>query len=413
MPNRRSLRVEWSRACLIMPPLLRTRAIASGFAATSHFVRQTLANTLQGGASDCLGTSPTFCCGFTFFDCPHPAITFPAATVFLPRWLVRKQASGCTATLSIRITDRTVMGGAIEELESLERQILAAASSGQPLGLKQSRPLEVQSVDGAAEEFQAAVRMALAEIAEGGLNKVVLARSLDAVSSAPLSAIASLHNLRHRYPNCYVFALSNEAGQTFLGATPEGLIQVHQGRVVMDALAGSAPRGESAEIDAQLGTALFESEKDRHEHQVVVDAILGTLAKFGMSAAADAVPSLLKISNIQHLHTRICAQLPATVLPLELVAELHPTPAVAGFPKGSACDRIVEWESFQRGLYAAPIGWVSGDGDSEMAVAIRSALLEGDRAQLYAGAGIVAGSDPAREWAEVNLKLQALLPSLV
>ena len=145
---------------------------------------------------------------------------------------------------------------------------------------------------------------------------------------------------------------------------------------------------------------------------MVIDFITQRLLELGLRSQM-LVPGLRKLSNIQHLWTPIQAIVPNWVHPLQIVAQLHPTPAVAGADRNIACSQIQRYESFERGLYAAPLGWVDGSGNCEFIVGIRSALIDGKSARLYAGAGIVAGSDPDKELAEIQLKLQALLKALV
>jgi menaquinone-specific isochorismate synthase len=178
-------------------------------------------------------------------------------------------------------------------------------------------------------------------------------------------------------------------------------------------LAGSAPRGKTTDEDAELANRLLTSEKERREHRVVIDFITQRLSQLGLHPEILSQPKLLQLLNIQHLWTPIQAQLPADVNPLEIVAQLHPTPAVAGAPTEIAQEEIRHYETFNRSLYAAPLGWIDSRGDSEFIVGIRSALIDDCRARLYAGAGIVAGSDPEKELAEIQLKLQALLKALV
>ncbi|MGH2415997.1 MAG: isochorismate synthase, partial [Microcystaceae cyanobacterium] len=224
--------------------------------------------------------------------------------------------------------------------------------------------------------------------------------------------IQSLNNLRQLHPNCYVFSNSNGKGQNFIGASPERLISIHQQQLMTDALAGSAPRGKTPGEDANNASRLLNSDKERHEHSSVIDFITQRLSQLGLLPQVLA-PRLRQLSNIQHLWTPISASVPTDVHPLRIVAQLHPTPAVAGTSQEVACREIRRYESFERGLYAAPLGWIDLEGNCEFIVGIRSALIDGDRARLYAGAGIVAGSDPDKELAEIQLKLQALLKALV
>jgi menaquinone-specific isochorismate synthase len=227
-------------------------------------------------------------------------------------------------------------------------------------------------------------------------------------------------NLRDRHPHCYTFATSDGLGNCFLGASPERLVTVRNGLLIADALAGSAPRGSSPLLDRQLGEELLADPKEQHEHRLVRDFIASSLVDLGLHPQWSAAPRLLQLTNIQHLWTAMRTVLPSDVSPLAVVGALHPTPAVAGLPRDLACAKIREYEQVDRSLYAAPLGWIDVDGDCEFVVGIRSALItsvrgaspEETRVRLYAGAGIVAGSQVAREVAEIQLKLQPLYQSL-
>ncbi|MGB3496170.1 MAG: isochorismate synthase [Elainellaceae cyanobacterium] len=245
------------------------------------------------------------------------------------------------------------------------------------------------------------------------LSKAVMAHKLDVSLANPLHIPTVIQTLRQIHADCYLFATQNQHGQTFLGASPERLLSVHRGELTTEAIAGSAPRGDTPSEDARLANRLLSSLKEQHEHQLVVDFISQQLEALGLKTQRSPFPCLLQLSNIQHLQTPIYAQLSENLHPLDLVAALHPTPAVAGVPRQRACDYIRRYESFERSLYAAPFGWVDAQGNSEFLVGIRSALLDGNHARLYAGAGIVQGSDPAQELAEIELKLRALFSTLI
>jgi menaquinone-specific isochorismate synthase len=265
----------------------------------------------------------------------------------------------------------------------------------------------------ATDSFKKSVSSALKAIAKGRLNKIVLAHAVDVISPFPFQLFRSLSNLRRLHADCYIFATSNGKGQNFIGASPERLLSLHNQRLATDALAGSAPRGKTATEDAYFAHSLLSSEKEMREHRAVTDFITQCLCHLGIEPQFPPLPFLLQLANIQHLQTPIQAKVPAHLHLLELLAELHPTPAVAGTPRDVAEAQIRRYETFERSLYAAPIGWVDHQGNGEFAVGIRSALIDGCRARLYAGAGIVAGSDPDKELAEIKLKLQTLLEALV
>jgi menaquinone-specific isochorismate synthase len=237
----------------------------------------------------------------------------------------------------------------------------------------------------------------------------VVAHALDIVSPCPGNGIFRLQRLRSRHPDCYTFAFSPGRQAHFIGASPERLLSLRQGQLVADALAGSAPRGKTPFGDRRSGTTpLSTIPRSKREHRLVVDFIVAQLQALGLCPRHQNGPTLLRLSHIQHLHTPIYADLPQHLSPLQLVEALHPTPAVAGVPTATACRQIQRTEPSDRGLYAAPFGWVDYQGNSEFIVGIRSALLQGCHARLYAGAGIVKGSDPDQELAEIQLKLQAL-----
>ena len=380
------------------------------FRSTEAFIESTLANSYSDGFLPS-ATGPYFCCGFSFFE-PVGSDSPPITTVFVPQWTIVRQPEGCVAFVNALVEGNAELSSAELQLEQLATQLWATPTVVWPDAIPAFRQLETCEM-GSAADFRDGVNAALQAIAAGELNKVVLAHAMELQAPQSIQPFLSLHNLRQLYPKCYIFSLGQSNGQQFMGASPEALMQIHQGRLAIDALAGSAGRGTTEAEDLQLALGLTESTKDHLEHRVVVDTIVQQLSSLGISAAAAASPNLLQLHNIQHLHTRICAQLPDNVHPVKILAALHPTPAVAGEPRELACDRIREWESFERGLYAAPVGWMDGRGNCELAVGIRSALVEGDRVRLCAGAGIVAGSDPEREWQEVQLKLQALVRALV
>ena len=268
---------------------------------------------------------------------------------------------------------------------------------------------EVRAID--EEQWRASVDSIAAEVRAGVYEKVVLATSMVLESSREIDVGATLASLRESYPECHLFTY--RAGDaTFLGASPELLVGLHEGDVSALGLAGSARRSEDAHEDARIGHALLASAKDRIEHETVVRAIREGLAGVTDRLRAPNRPRLRRLRNIQHLATEVTAHATAGVDVLELVERLHPTPAVCGWPRAAARHVIAVLESFERGWYAGPIGWLDAHGDGEFAVALRSALVRGGRAWLFAGNGITADSDAAAELAEVRLKFRPLADAL-
>ncbi|AFZ27773.1 isochorismate synthase family protein [Cylindrospermum stagnale PCC 7417] len=381
------------------------------FTQTEDFIKTCLKNIINFGNANLPFAGPHFFCYFSFFHQNQQAdYPFPSATIFLPRWQIAVKNQRCILVANTIINASANITKILQNLETKIELINSLENSFSNIDYLPGQ-FHKKSVTNAAR-FKRSVVSALEQIRSSHLSKIVLADALDVKSNKHFNLGKSLNNLRQLYPNCYVFSTSNGRGQNFIGASPERLISIHKQQLITDALAGSAPRGKTPAEDADIANSLVNSTKERHEHKLVIDFITQRLSQLGLLPQVLA-PRLRQLSNIQHLWTPISAVVPANVHPLKIVAQLHPTPAVAGAARDVACAEIRRYESFERGLYAAPLGWVDAEGNCEFIVGIRSALINGDRARLYAGAGIVAGSDPEKEFAEVQLKLQALLKALV
>jgi isochorismate synthase len=248
-------------------------------------------------------------------------------------------------------------------------------------------------------------------VGRGRLDKVVLARRVSLELAAPPDLATVLGALAAGAPESATFLFGRD-GRAFVGATPERLARVdgHAFRTV--AIAGSTRRGADAAEDADLGAALLASDKDREEHAIVVDDLRTRLAPLARELRVAEAPGLLRLRDVTHLITPIEGTLEERAGLLSLAGSLHPTPAVGGAPVDAALAMIAEHEGFDRGWYAGPVGWVAPDGDGELMVALRSGLVDGPRVTLFAGCGIVADSDPAREWAESRMKLRPMLSAL-
>jgi isochorismate synthase len=261
------------------------------------------------------------------------------------------------------------------------------------------------------EHYEQAVARAVALIGEGELEKIVLAREVQVHAPRPYDPAALFGVLRAEFPSCYVFCVGRGEA-TLIAASPELLVRREGQRVSTLALAGSTRRSADPAVDDHLGERLLRDPSYREEHAIVARRIERTLRPHSVWVAAAPEPALVRIANIQHLGTPIRAQLAAPIDALDLVALMHPTPAVGGEPLRRAAPLIPALEGLDRGWYAGPVGWTDATGDGEFCVALRCALLRGTIARCYAGNGIVRGSDPARELAETEVKLQALLPLL-
>jgi menaquinone-specific isochorismate synthase len=279
---------------------------------------------------------------------------------------------------------------------------------------------------------------AVARIDDGALGKVVLARQVDVTANRPFVTSDVLSRLLALYPTCMVFRVDG-----FLGASPELLIERRGAHVASHPLAGTIGRSGDLATDEALIAGLLASPKDRREHAYVIEGLRRTLGPLCESLDIPDKPTVLELRNVSHLATRLTGVLsavpdapagtysghagrqspspgdepahPGLRVPsaLQLVAEVHPTPAVGGTPTDEAVAYISEVEGFDRGRYAGPVGWMDARGDGSWAIGLRSAHVDGDHASMYAGVGVVAGSRPRAELQETQLKLQALLAALI
>lgn len=262
----------------------------------------------------------------------------------------------------------------------------------------------------APAHFESAVARAVERIQTGELEKIVLAREVEVRAPSAHDPAAVFGVLRDAYSSSFVFAVGR-GDATFMGATPELLVRREGHRATTVALAGSTRRSADPAVDNHLGEALLRNDKDREENAIVAHRIARALHPHAVWVTAAPEPALVQVANIQHLATPIRAQLAAPLSAIDLVAILHPTPAVGAEP-ASALPLISALEGIDRGWYAGPVGWTDANGDGEFCVALRSALLRGRVGGCYAGCGIVADSDPAAELAESELKLGVMLPAL-
>jgi isochorismate synthase len=358
-----------------------------------------------------LRPAPLSFAGFAF-DPAHPDnvawFGFPEAQVVLPRILFARSGAHLFFSANLMVEPGTdPVSSATDLRNDIERLLMPDR------GVTPEVPTRFLDPGPDARAYwNDSVSGLTSQIGAGKADKVVLARRVQAETEAGFHLHGILQRLRQRYGECTIFALRSGEDACFLGATPETLVSL-QGRAVhTDCLAGSAARGATQAEDAAIGAALLADDKERREHAFVSRSLNDSLATLCRDIRQPDVPGLRRFANVQHLHTPIEATTRGQRHVLELVEALHPTAATAGLPREASLELIREHEPFSRGWYAGPIGWIDAEGGGEFAVALRSALLRGDVASLYAGCGIVPGSDPDREYAESQLKLQAMLWAL-
>lgn len=375
--------------------------------AWSALLDEALIDDLSGGLA---GVGPTLMGGFSFD--PHRTRTarwhaFPEALLFLPHLqLAVVEGEGWLTTNAV-VRPEGFSADGMADLMRLRRHVesVAGTRSVAPVRAKNEGALELADAL-PVSEWRAIVGEAVAQIRSGALEKVVLAREARAAVPRDLSIASVLSHLRSAHPDCYVFGFCR-GDSAFVGASPERLVRLDGREVRASSLAGSIRRGASSREDAALGAQLMASGKDREEHEIVRRSLCASMATLCDDITADDEPSILSLPQVHHLHTRVRARLREDHSLLELVAKLHPTPAVGGAPRNAALAFIREHERLDRGWYAAPIGWLQGDR-GEFAVALRSALITGDEASLFAGCGVVADSVPEQEYVESLLKLRPM-----
>ncbi|HET7578655.1 MAG TPA: isochorismate synthase [Bacillales bacterium] len=260
-------------------------------------------------------------------------------------------------------------------------------------------------------EWKESVRTAAREISDGEIEKVVLSRELRLSAKTPFSAGRVLQRLREEQPNSYLFAI--ERGEScFVGASPERLVKRKGDDLLSTCLAGTTARGKRQSEDRKWGDQLLHDPKNLHEHKVVVDVIREAMEKVCSYVELPDEPVLYKMKNVQHLYTPVIGKAAEHTSLLSVVKQLHPTPALGGFPKKEALQKIRDIEPHDRGWYGSPVGWLDYKGDGEFAVAIRCGLLQGNQASLFAGNGIVGDSEPESEYLETQMKFRPMLSAL-
>lgn len=324
----------------------------------------------------------------------------------LPRWLYRSDGERASLSLAIDRRAGEEPAALAAELESM-LELLAGAAAAPDEALSalavDARPLSVEQLP--EEVWRRQVEAIRAAIAAGSFRKIVAARRAEVLFGARLEPVQLLARLRACGPHCRRFAFQRP-GLAFLGATPERLIRRRGRKIRTEALAGSIGSGE------RQAERLLASGKDLVEHRLVVEHVVARLEPLCRELDFERSPQIRELRNLLHLHTPIRGELAADTHVLDLVERLHPTPAVGGVPAEAATRWIAEHEPKPRGWYAGPVGWLDAAGDGEFDVALRSCLLAGRRALVYAGAGIMLDSDPQLEYQETDLKQRSLLAAL-
>ena len=344
----------------------------------------------------CRGSGLVAFGSFTFDDCSEGSV------IVVPRVVLGRDGRGGAWLTSVTPADEAE-GDAGAGGRGVSNASVPADHA------RPSAPAEIAWHDGSLSsmEWEQAVATAVRRIKHGDVRKVVLARDLYAYADRPLDQRVLLSRLAARYPDWYTFACAG-----LVGATPELLIRRDGNEVTSLVLAGTMPRGATDGEDARIAAALLGSAKENEEHGYAVASLRDVLAPLCAELDVEEHPSLIRLPNLQHLGTHVRGVLAADRSALALAAALHPTAAVGGTPRDAAVELIRELEQMDRDRYAGPVGWIDASGNGEWGIALRSARIEGNRARLFAGCGIVAGSDPATELAETNVKFRPMRTAL-
>jgi isochorismate synthase len=355
------------------------------------------------------GAGPVWTGGFAFDAdgaSSAPWSSFEPASMALPEISLCRQGEDLFLTANLVVSPGDDAAAAADRIAAR-----LAGLRDDPLPLLDphltDRP-EIRSVRPPGD-FEAAVDAATKRIAAGEMSKVVLAREVTVEAGGAHDSAAIFAALREQFPSCFCFCRGTPEA-AFLGASPELLIRRSGAGASTVALAGSTRRSSDPAVDDHLGEQLLRSDKNRREQRIVAERIVRKLRPHAVWVQTAPEPEVIKVANIQHLATPVIAQLAEPHSAIELAGMLHPTPAVGGEPWPGAASAISDLERMDRGWYAGPVGWMDATEDGEFCVALRSALLRDREARLFAGVGVVAGSDPAAELEETEVKLQALLP---
>lgn len=362
---------------------------------------------------DSTGVEPRFFTLFAFSeDDPMESgwRSLPNTALFLPELLLHQKGNNSALSFSTRLDNDKSHAEIIDQWLNRLRQICTGLeTSREPPGQKST--LARTSAQPSDLAWIQLVSRAKSAISQGDMEKVVPARSIKIKAQRKLKPGQLMGTLKCLYPNSMLFSVCLD-GPVFVAATPERLASRTGDHITCDAIGGTISRAPDEALDKELGKMLLTDPKAAHEHRLVVTDIEQKLSGLCNRVTLPKGPSLLRLRHIQHLCTEIKGQLkPGTTL-LEVAAEIHPTPAVNGVPTAQAKAWLAKHEPAFRGWYTGAAGWIDRKGDGELGVLLRCALLDGDKAELFAGAGITEASDPEAELRETELKFATMLEAL-
>ncbi|KGG16760.1 MULTISPECIES: isochorismate synthase MenF [unclassified Prochlorococcus] len=378
------------------------------FELAERFSHETLSRLIDVSPHTPIHAKPKILFAFTFFeqaaDGEIAIQTRPAVQAVLPRWQLTCQAGRAYLRFNAVVADEAGVRDFVEQFWLMREKLSIPISGSEQL----NNPKEIDFVIPEFQEWEESYRLALIKgidlVDSGQLKKLVLAVRQSVILKKPLNPLVLLASLRKHQRGSCRFLWKRFENESFFGASPERLLSLKQGNLQTDALAGTAGQNDE-------GVSLLNSEKNLREHELVVSSIKKQLIDNGLDPNRLRHPRLARHGHLIHLHTPIKAHAQG-LSAIQLVEILHPTPAVAGLPRGQSIQWLRTLEPFDRGCYAAPIGWVDNSGNAEFRVAIRCAYTREKHLHLMAGAGLVKGSSVESELHEVKLKLMVLADQL-
>jgi len=371
--------------------------------------KQLVGNAVTCGETTIPGTGPMIFGGFAFDPLKKKTdlwSKFSDSLFHIPKYMLSFIDGECYFTTNVFCTQHD--DSDLFDKVYQDRQTLLGAVIGKQEFIY---PSIVKTEEIKAEEWKKSVASLVESFSDSQLKKVVVARELRLHFERAVQVEKVLTHLIEEQKESFIFAFEVN-GDCFIGASPERLVKKEGTRVFSTCLAGSIARGSTLEEDQLLGQTLLEDQKNLVEHQYVVDMIKEAMEETCEDVTLPAIPQLMKTKYIQHLYTPVIGQSREGTSLLDIVNRLHPTPALGGVPKELAVTKIREVEELDRGFYAAPIGWQDSRENGEFAVAIRSALIQGDEASLFAGCGVVADSEAESEYIETSIKFRPMLTAL-
>ena len=332
---------------------------------------------------------------------------FDTIKIYIPEFILTFQNENITGFFNFIFDDIKKAESLLLKLSDFLHKLFEMSSRPVQL-LKRNLPTKTKSYDTDFSNWDTISLSALSALKNREVNKLVLSRTLNLEFDCKIDWYHLLQDLGNRFPDCYLFFIKKN-DSIFFGSSPEMFLKVSDKTAEVESVAGSAARGEKSESDYELEKILKTSEKNHQEHIFVSDFITNILIKYSNNVRVIEEKQIRKLDNIQHLITKISAELNSKNNLFELIDSLFPTPAVCGDPKEKAMDLIRQFELHDRGLYSGLVGLFDFNSNCELAVSIRSALVKDQKITAFAGAGFVKDSDPKEEFKETNLKLDTIL----